>query len=57
MKYIGKGFEYFTSDGSKKAATCKKIMFHKGLGKPLFIGISPYGNTVRLTKEEIYRFI
>ncbi|GEM_PF-7070267 len=57
MKYIGKGFEYFVSDGTKRVAACKEIQFHRGLSKPLFIGISPYGNVVRLTKEEIYRFI
>lgn len=57
LKYIGKGFEYITHDGTKRVATCKKIEFHQGLGKPIFVGISPFGNLVRLTKDEIYRFV
>lgn len=57
MKYIGKGFVYFTHDGNKRVATCRKIEFHQGLGKPIFIGVSPYGNVVRLTRNEIHRFI
>lgn len=57
MKYIGKVFEYYVSNGTKGVATCKKIEFHKGLGKPIFIGVSPFGNEVKLTKEEIHRFV
>ncbi|MGK4040833.1 hypothetical protein AB0Y20_00930 [Heyndrickxia oleronia] len=57
MKYIGRGFEYFTHNGVKRVATCTKVEFHQLLGKPVFIGISPYGNQVRLTKNEIHRFI
>lgn len=57
MKYIGKVFEYFTHDGTKRYATCKKIKFHEGLGKPVFIGVSPRGNVVSLTREEIHRFV
>lgn len=57
MKYIGKGFEYFTHCGTKRVGTVKKIEFHKELGKPIFIGVSPFGNTLRLSREEIYRFI
>jgi hypothetical protein len=56
MKYIGKVFEYFTHDGIKRIAICKKIEFHQRLGKPIFIGISPFGNEVRLTREEIHKF-
>jgi hypothetical protein len=57
VKYIGRAFEYFTSDGEKYVARCKKIEFHKLLGKPVFIGVSPFGNEVRLTRAEIHRFI
>ncbi|GIN55045.1 hypothetical protein J36TS2_39390 [Bacillus paralicheniformis] len=57
MKYKGKVFEYFTHDGIKRVAVCKEIAFHKGLGKPIFIGVSPFGNVVKLTKEEIHKFI
>ncbi|WP_156422709.1 hypothetical protein [Bacillus sp. FJAT-29937] len=56
MKHIGRVFEYFTHNGSKRIATCKKIEFHQGLGKPIFIGLSPFGNEVRLTKDEIHKF-
>jgi hypothetical protein len=56
MKYIGRSFEYLSNDGEKRIAVCKKIEFHQGLGKPVFIGISPFGNEVRLTREEIDRF-
>jgi hypothetical protein len=57
MKHIGKTFEYFTHDGSKRFAKCKKIGFHQGLGKPIFIGVSPFGNEVKLTRDEINRFV
>ena len=57
MKYKGKVFEYFTHDGIKRVAVCQEIAFHKGLGKPIFIGVSPFGNVVKLTKEEIHKFI
>lgn len=57
MRKIGRGFEYFISDGTKRVATCTKIEFHEGLRKPLFTGISPHGNKIRLTREEIHRFI
>lgn len=57
MKHIGKVFEYFTSNGQRRTATCTKIQFHQGLGKPLFIGVSRFGNEVRLTKQEINKFI
>ncbi|MFY0519273.1 hypothetical protein ACOMCU_15820 [Lysinibacillus sp. UGB7] len=53
MKYIGKVFEYYSHHGEKRKATCKKIEFHQELGKPIFIGITPFGNHVRLTREEI----
>lgn len=56
-KHIGKVFEYFTHSGTKRTARCTQIEFHQGLGKPIFIGVSPFGNMVRLTKEEIHRFI
>lgn len=57
MKHIGKVFEYFTHSGQKRIATCTKIRFDQGLGKPIFTGISPYGNKVSLTKSEIHRFV
>ena len=57
MKHIGKKFEYYTNQGNKYTAVCQKIEFDKLLGKPLFTGVSPYGNTVKLTKDEIHRFI
>lgn len=57
MKYIGKVFEYYTHQGDKRKATCKRIEFHQELGKPIYIGLSPFGNQVRLTKAEIHRFI
>jgi len=57
MIYIGKAFEYYTSDGEKYVARVKKIEFLKGLGQPVFIGVSPYGNEVRLTRREIHRFL
>lgn len=56
-KHIGRGFEYYTSDGIKRVATCKRIDFHEDLKRPIFTGISPFGNIVRLTTDEIYRFI
>lgn len=57
MKYIGKGFEYFTHSGTMRGGTVKKIEFHQGLGKPIFIGVSPFGHVLRLTREEIHRFV
>ena len=57
MKHIGKKFEYYTHQGNRFIATCKGIEFNQLLGKPIFIAVSPYGNEVRLTREEIYRFI
>lgn len=57
MKHIGRVFEYVTHQGDTRKATCKKLEFHAGLGKPIFIGISPYGHEVKLTKEEIHRFL
>lgn len=57
MKHIGKVFEYYTHKGEKRIATCKKIEFHQLLGKPIFIGVSPFGNEVKLSKDEIHRFM
>lgn len=57
MKYIGKTFEYFTHNGTKRFATVQKIEFHQLLGKPIFIAKSPFGNEVRLTRDEISRFV
>lgn len=56
MKYIGRLFEYTTHSRITRTATCKSVEFHQGIGKWLFIGISQYGNIVRLTKNEIDRF-
>jgi hypothetical protein len=56
MKHIGKVFEYLTSDDNKRIATCKKIEFHQLLGKPIFIGMSPFGNEVKLSNDEIHRW-
>ncbi|MGX9135090.1 hypothetical protein ACWV26_12080 [Rummeliibacillus sp. JY-2-4R] len=57
MKHIGKAFEYYTWNGQKQIAICKKIEFHQVLRKPIFIGVSLSGNKVRLSKDEIYRFV
>lgn len=57
MKYIGKGFEYLTHNGTKRVAKVESIEFHPTLKKPIFIGKSPFGNTVKLTREEIHRFL
>ncbi|HDR4736915.1 TPA: hypothetical protein QCR36_003966 [Bacillus cereus] len=57
MSYKGKGFEYFTHCGTKRFGTVKKIKFDKKLGIPIFIGVSPYGNKLVLTREEIHKFI
>lgn len=53
MKHIGRTFEYYTSDGQRRTARCTGIEFHQLLGKPIFIGVSAYGNTVRLSKDEV----
>lgn len=57
MKYKGRDFIYFTHSGERRRATCTEIEFHQGLKKWLFIGVSPYGNQVRLTKDEIHKFL
>lgn len=62
MKYIGKGFEYFTHCGIKRVGTVKKIEFHKELGKPIFIGVSPLGTHCGYLEKKsvdllIYRLI
>jgi hypothetical protein len=57
MKYIGKRMEYLTHSGYMRVATVEKIEFHQGIGKWLFIGLSPFGHKVRLTKGEICKFI
>ena len=57
MNLIGKDMEYLTRDGVKRFATIQKIEFHQLLGKTVFIGISPYGNSVMLSQDEIHKFI
>lgn len=57
MKYKGRDFIYFTHNGERRKATCTEIEFHQGLKKWLFVGVSPYGNQVRLTKDEIHKFV
>ena len=57
MKYIGKGIEYFTHDGTKRVGTITKIEFHQQLKKPLFTCISPYGNVFRLSRDEIHKVL
>ncbi|MCM3109948.1 hypothetical protein [Lederbergia lenta] len=57
MKHIGRRYEYYTNNGEMRQAKCIKIEFQTLLDKPIFIGVSPFGHEVRLTKEEIYRFI
>lgn len=57
MSSVGKLFEYFTYQGEKRTATCVSMEFHKGLRKILYTCVSPYGNTVRLTKDEIHRIL
>lgn len=56
-KYIGKVMEYKTHQGELRKATIQKIEFHQLLKKPIFIGISPYGNVVKLSKDEIHRIV
>lgn len=55
-KHIGKMFEYYTHSGKRREAKCTGIEFCDHLRKPVFIGISPYGNPVRLSKSEIESF-
>lgn len=57
MSVVGKLFEYITYQGETRTATCVKIEFHKGIKKILYTCVSPYGNTVRLTKDEIHRIL
>lgn len=52
-KYIGKTFSYRVSSGQIRTARCTRIEFDKLLGKPVFHGVSPFGNRLRLTREEI----
>lgn len=56
MKYIGKRMEYLTHSGELRVATVKNIEFHQGIVKWLFVGISPFGHQVRLTRDEINKF-
>jgi hypothetical protein len=55
MKYIGRRMEYKVNDGSIRVATIKGIEFHQLLKKPVFIGLSPFGNRVTLTRDEIHK--
>lgn len=55
--HVGKTMEYYTHDGRKGTARVEDVVYHEQLGKPLFIGVSPFGNPVRLTRDEIHRFI
>lgn len=57
LKHVGRWYEYYASNGVLRKAKCVDIEFHKLLGKPIFIGVSPFGHEVRLTIEEIYRFL
>lgn len=52
-KHIGKVFRYTTASGVTRTAKCKTIEYHQGLRKWLFIGVSPFGNTVRLSMDEV----
>ena len=56
-QYVGKVMEYEVNSGEKRVATVEKVEFHQELGKELFVGKSPNGHTVKLTKDEIDRFI
>lgn len=57
MKYLGKRMEYLTHSGELRVATVEKIEFHQGIGKCTFIGVSPFGHPVRLSKDEVLRFV
>lgn len=66
-RYVGKRFSYKVGnpDGigqQDRVATCVAVSMDYsrasqfGKVKPLFIGISPYGHTVKLSREEISHF-
>lgn len=55
-RHIGKMFSYSTHSGDLRTAKCIGIEWIKGIHKPIFIGISPFGHKVRLTREEIGEF-
>lgn len=57
---IGKVIEYIvkTDNGlEKRKANVKKIEFNNQLGKPIFTAVTPFKNTIRLTRDEILRFL
>lgn len=56
-KYIGKTFIYAVNSGETRKARCVEIQMNHSVGKPLFIGKTVYGNTVKLTRDEIIRFL
>lgn len=56
FKYIGRVMYYSLYDGRMRTAICQAIEFRTGLG-PVFIGESPHGHIVRLTKKEIHRIL
>jgi len=53
---IGKQMEIICSDGTKRYATVTEIEFHEALQKNIYVGVTKYGNKVRMTREEIERF-
>lgn len=56
-KYIGRSFVYKTHTGERRMARCTGIEMDTLIGKPIFVGISPFGHRVCLSKSEIEKFI
>lgn len=57
MKCIGKRMEYLMYQGELRVANVEEIEFHQGIGKWTYIGVSPFGHLVRLSKDEVIRFV
>lgn len=57
IQYVGRTFEYFLHDQTKKVAKCKEVRFNKDLGQLLFIGVSPCGSEVKVFKDKIHKFV
>ena len=57
MEYVGKTMLYLTNQGELREATIREVKMHELLRQSIFIGISPYGHTVRLTWSEVHKII
>ena len=57
MEYVGKTMLYLTNQGELREATIREVKMHELLRKTIFIGISPYGHTVRLTWGEVHKIV